>query len=346
MKDITGISVPFSAGVLFGAYLPLNFHSLIPATGITFILSVLLFCFFLRSDSCRLSCFAILSVLGALCSFNARMGAGLPPLDFPFAERALEKFCAAIDEIDFNDSRLNGLAKALLTGQRNELDEKMEEAFRISGAAHILALSGMHLALIYSLIRNCLFWMGHSPFAQTLRALLLVLSSGFYSIMTGANPSVVRAFFFIVFNETARLCPGRKAGTLSVFCSALMCQLLINPMVIKSIGFQLSYLSVLGIFTIFPKLKSWYPSEGRSFMRKIWNSAAMSISCQLSTAPLVYLRFKSFPVYFLLTNLLAIPLSSAFMIFVIISIVLKTRDPAETVGRALIDIIEIIASLT
>ena len=80
-------------------------------------------------------------------------------------------------------------------------------------------------------------------------------------------------------------------------------------------GFQLSYLAMLGIFLLFPKLDAWFPSEGRRKgpVKWMWSSMALSISCQIFTAPLVWLHFRTFPKHFLLTNLIALPLTSFLM---------------------------------
>ena len=182
--------------------------------------------------------------------------------------------------------------------------------------------------------------------------------------MTGASPSLVRAFLFILINETLRFFPDRSRHPLSVLSVALMIQLAANPLVIKSLGFQLSYLSMTGIFVIFPRLQAWLPSpasdEKISFVSRqidkltqlIWTSAAISISCQIMTAPLVWLRFHSFPQYFLLTNLLALPLTSLLMPASILSLILSAVgccphilvSITELLASALIRTLEIIAS--
>ena len=93
---------------------------------------------------------------------------------------------------------------------------------------------------------------------------------------------------------------------------ALVLQLAFSPSAIRSVGFQLSYAAMLGIFLIHPWLSSFYPSAGKrpDPVRKIWEAASLSLSCQVTTAPIVWICFRSFPVYFLITNLIAIPLTT------------------------------------
>ena len=269
-----------------------------------------------------------------------------------------------IDGIGWGRRQTAGLLRALLSGDRGALDPAVAAAFRAAGASHILALSGLHLGIIYGIVTKCLSILGRSPAAFAIRSCITVLLCAFYTLMTGASPSLVRAFLFILINETLRFFPDRSRHPLSVLSVALMIQLVANPLVIKSLGFQLSYLSMTGIFVIFPRLQAWLPSpasdEKISFISRqidkltqlIWTSAAISISCQIMTAPLVWLRFHTFPQYFLLTNLLALPLTSLLMPASILSLILSAVgccphilvSITELLASALIRTLEIIAS--
>jgi competence protein ComEC len=214
-----------------------------------------------------------------------------------------------IESIPFEKKETNALITALIAGDRSEIPVYITEAFRSSGASHILALSGLHLGIIYVMIRRCLFPLGNSPEAEKARAVLVILSCGIYTLCTGAGASIVRAFLFILLNETARL-TGRHGSTASVLFSALLIQLIIDPGSIESVGFQLSYAAMAGIAFIFPHIKGlWKEDRRKSPMKWIWDSAAMSIACQMTTGPLAYLYFGTFPQYFLLTNLIALPLT-------------------------------------
>ena len=206
------------------------------------------------------------------------------------------------------------LVKALLLGERTALPAGVVSAFRLSGASHILALSGLHMGIIYLLVSKGLSVFGNAPATRYMRSATVVLFCLFYTLMTGCGPSLVRAFLFIVLNEVRKLLPHRHGSPASVLCTALIFQLLLAPDNIKSLGFQLSYLAVTGIVLLYPSLKTWLPQKlNRGAARLIWNSAALSLSCQVFTAPLVFLRFGTFPKYFLLTNLLALPLTTALV---------------------------------
>lgn len=265
-------------------------------------------------------------------------------------------FRSMISSIPFPHEGTASLVNALLTGDRSSLDDSVMNSFRDSGASHILALSGLHLGIIYGILLKVTSIFGKHPTVKTIRSLIIISLCGIYTLATGASPSLVRAFLFILVNETARL-THRSNNPLRVYCAALFIQTAINPQVISSTGFQLSYLAMAGIFLLYPALKKWYPQEEAagdmliekgagltesdglegvmidkgccrasrcwtSWMktivsaapRKIWDAAALTISCQVFTGPLAWWKFGTFPKYFLLTNLLSLPLTSAVML--------------------------------
>ena len=265
-------------------------------------------------------------------------------------------FRSMISSIPFPHEGTAPLVNALLTGDRSSLNSNVMNSFRDSGASHILALSGLHLGIIYGILLKVTSIFGKHPTVKAVRSLIIISLCGIYTLATGASPSLVRAFLFILVNETARL-THRSNNPLRVYCAALFIQTAINPQVISSTGFQLSYLAMAGIFLLYPALKKWYPQEEAagdmliekgagltesdglegvmldkgccrarrcrtSWMktivsaapRKIWDAAALTISCQVFTGPLAWWKFGTFPKYFLLTNLLSLPLTSAVML--------------------------------
>ena len=229
-----------------------------------------------------------------------------------------------LDSIPFDGKHSGAIIKALLTGDRSSLPRATVSAFRRSGASHILALSGLHLGVIYVFIGKILSLLGNSRGARMLRGTLAVALCGVYTAVTGASASTVRAFLFILINETGRSLSGRARSPLGTFCTALTIQLAINPSLISSAGFQMSYLAMLGITVLYPALESWYPgSSGKDPLRAIWKSAAMSVSCQAFTAPAAWIHFHSFPPYFLITNLIALPLTELVIVLAAIAALLE-----------------------
>ena len=196
--------------------------------------------------------------------------------------------------------------------------------FRSSGAAHLLALSGLHLGVIYLILSRLLSPLGNSRAARALRSAVTVGLCGIYTLATGAGPSIVRAFLFISTGECAKLLRMRRitpAGTLSL---ALTVQLALRPGLISSAGFQMSYLAMLGIVALYPRLEAWYPPGSRHDpMRRIWKAAALSVSCQLFTAPVAWWHFRTFPRYFLMANLLGLPLTEAVIVTAVATLLLQ-----------------------
>ena len=291
-------------------------------------------------------------ILGLFCAFNASMiyEDGFQKL-IRAAAHGAEGLRGIIRSIPFRDTGTAPLLNALLTGDRSGLSPATVTAFRQSGASHILALSGLHMGIIYLLFDKLTGILGHSPAARHIRFWLIIAGAGYFTFMTGASPSIVRAFLFITINEILRLyC--KPGNAVRVLCLALLVQLVIQPGVISTLGFQLSYLAMAGVFILYPVMEKWYP-ESRSPLRWIWKMAAMSVSCQAFTGPLVWLRFHTFPRYFLLANLFALPVVTVLMTVAVATIVLQTLGicpqaavwATDTAARLLTWILEVIASL-
>lgn len=305
-RDLGLVSIPFAVGAAAGLHMP--WQAGVPALCLTGA------CIFLtskrRSDDYIIP--LLFLFLGIFCGISGRetsLHASGP------AGNAAERLRSLIDSIPFAYERSGPLVKALLTGDRSGLDSGTISVFRASGASHILALSGLHLGLIHLMIKRCAAILGNSRAACIIRASLTTACAGFYTLMTGASPSTVRAFLFIAAGEWAGVSPGRRGSPKRSLLLALTIQSALSPASLESVSFQMSYLAMCGIVFILPGLQKWYPDGGKraGLMRRIWNAAALSISCQIFTAPLAWMRFHTFPKYFLLTNILALPLSSAAM---------------------------------
>jgi len=240
---------------------------------------------------------------------------------------ACEALKSLIDSIPFAHSTTSSLIKALLTGDRSELGRDIISTFRDSGASHLLALSGLHLGFIYSILSRLVSIIGNTPSAKTFRACLIIAFSTFYTLMTGTSPSTVRALIFITINELCRLNPERRHNMFRIIPSSLLIQLAITPSVIGTVGFQLSYAAICGLFLIGTPLQRWYPSGSKlNVLKKVWDSAAISIGCQVFTAPLAWYYFHSFPSHFILTNLMALPLTSSIMALAVICLTLSAAE--------------------
>lgn len=357
--DMAALAIPFTAGAAAGC-LACQAVGGFPAWGWSLVSlgAILLFLLFACSGRWSVPVLAALFFcLGAFCQLSQ---AQLPPSGSPpaFATDACDALKRRIARIPYPHERSAGLVQALMTGDRSALSRDTIAVFRNSGASHILALSGLHLGLIYLLIRRILSFAGNTPVARCIRCVLTLAATGFYTLMTGAGPSIVRAFLYICIREVSALAPGRRSDPARILLCALTLQLAFRPPIIGNAGFQLSYLAMLGITTLYPRLQAWYPEpqtrlERADPMRRIWNAAALTISCQLFTAPLAWIRFHTFPKYFLLTNLLSLPLSSAVMTVSAITVALSAAGlcPSllvrldDSLIQVLLSVLEIISTM-
>ncbi|MGN1232062.1 MAG: ComEC/Rec2 family competence protein [Candidatus Cryptobacteroides sp.] len=356
--DIGEISVTFAAGVAAGTFLVSAFHNptLCYFIGETFLTACLatmlvLHCREYRSRWLAGIIFFLSGMYIASISDISSVGINGSGLAMKAAGWATS-LKNVMDSIPFRDEMTAPLLKALLTGDRSGLPGDIVRNFRTSGASHILALSGLHLGIIYIFIRRILFVIGNTPIAKIIRSLATISISGLYTLATGASPSLVRAFLFILLNESAHLLH-RDSHPERVLCAALTLQLAINPGNITSPGFQLSYLAMGGILFLFPVLKSWFATDGVfSPMKKIWDAAVLAISCQVFTAPAAWYHFRTFPANFLITNLLALPVTSLLMTLAVPSVLLACLGECpglllkatEFLARTLLFIIEVISS--
>ena len=320
MKNHSGIvylSFPFAAGVAAAALAARPFGCALCSSAAVIVLFFLCIHQSGRSELCMTLLFFF---TGVLCWSSSYL---CPPP--PSVRNGYSGAIAGIlDRIPFEGEHSGPIIKALLTGDRSGLPKATVASFRRSGASHILALSGLHLGVIYVFIGNILSLLGNSRAARLLRGTLSITLCGIYTAATGASASTVRAFLFILINETGRSLSGRARSPLGTFCTALTVQLAWKPALIASAGFQLSYLAMLGITLLYPVLEPWYPGSSRKDpLRAIWKSAAMSVSCQLFTAPAAWIHFHSFPPYFLITNLITLPLTELVIVLAAIAAVLE-----------------------
>lgn len=321
-NEISRISVPLAAGVLAAAVL---FSRMDNVSGWRYI------------DTAVIQALLCLSVAPALAD-GGRLRSSLPFWYVIFFLCGLLRFCTSdlilystasgdgtdgelfrpayeavrtlIEEMPFADSGNNALAKALILGDRSSLPKEVISAFRNAGAAHLLALSGMHLGVLYLIANRILSLAGNTPVLRKIRNVTVIALTGAYTLLCGSGPSLVRAWLFIALNESGKLL-GRPQPPQQTYCAALTLHLLIRPGSIMETGFQLSYLAMAGIVFIWPLVKDWIEEDGA--ISRIWKAATLSISCQLFTAPLSYFIFGTFPRYFLITNLFAAPLMTVVM---------------------------------
>lgn len=319
-RDMSGIALPFAAGVatvVLGGGLSNVSHSIYSALAFSVIVSSVIFLLHpvhgvfpsavIRITICL--CLASCGIISGIYAETASAGRQDFEVLLESAGISGRAMGAAIDSLNFRNPDTNAILKALIIGDRSDIPVHITEAFRSSGASHILALSGLHLGIIYGIVAKILSIFGNSPLARSIRSIAIILICGLYTLAVGAGPSIVRASLFILIGETATL-TGRFKNTGSILMAALLIHLTIIPLDLSEVGFQLSYAAMAGIAFIYPGLRGFWPdpSGRRNPLYLIWETASLSISCQITTGPLAYMYFGTFPLCFILTNLIALPL--------------------------------------
>jgi competence protein ComEC len=208
--------------------------------------------------------------------------------------------------------REQGIASALVLGITDGLDHETLSAYSATGAMHVLAVSGLHISIIYLLI----LWMckpilkyKSGPWILAIVSLIILWG---YAFITGLSPSVLRAVTMFSFVAIAK--PTRQFTNIyNILAVSAYFLLVYDPFLIMSVGFQLSYIAVLGIVYLQPGLNQlWTPKN--YLLNETWTVTTVSIAAQIATLPLGLYYFHQFPNYFLITNLLVIPASFVVLI--------------------------------
>jgi len=212
---------------------------------------------------------------------------------------------------------------ALTLGYTDEISPDVFVGYSASGAVHILSVSGLHVGIVYGFLLWFLgLFLKNNRFAQTLKGVIIVVAMWAYAFLTGLSPCVMRAAWMFSFVALA-LCVARKSEIYnSVFASAFLI-LLIAPFNLFQIGFQLSYAAVLSIVYFSLPAHKILKTKNKIVVWA-WNLTIVSIAAQIGTAPFALYYFHQFPLYFLLTNFIAIPLSSIIIYLAIITLALSS----------------------
>ena len=192
------------------------------------------------------------------------------------------------------------VANALILGDKDLLSAETRKTFSSAGAMHVLAVSGLHVGIVLYLLM--LFFSQFPRVFSRKRALILALLLIWcYAGLTGFSPSVLRAtIMFTILSMSTVI--GRKGNNLNTLFFSAFLMLLWNPSFIYDIGFQLSYLAMIGIFTLYPPLSKLFYLPFKPF-RWLWEGTAVGFAAQISTFPLTLYYFHQFPNFFLITNI-------------------------------------------
>lgn len=201
-----------------------------------------------------------------------------------------------------------GVASAILLGFDDRLDNELRKIYSNTGAAHILCVSGMHVGVVFLIINTMLAFLNRRKYGKILKAILLLLFIWSYAFITGLAPAVLRASImisFVVFSNALN----RPKETWNTIAASAFFLLIANPNLLIDVGFQLSYFAVIAIISLQPKISNLIHVP-TWLGRNTWDLIAVSLAAQVGTAPLSILYFHQFPSWFILTNLIVMPVST------------------------------------
>lgn len=220
------------------------------------------------------------------------------------AEQVRDKLVALLAATKLEKEE-RSVVSALTLGYRTELEPETRDYFASTGAMHVLAVSGLHVGLIYLIISSLLSGINRGKIGSAVYPATLIIFLWTYAFITGFSPSVQRAtvmFSFVIVGNILRR-PVNIYNSLSASALVLM---LYNPDVIFEVGFQLSYLAVFGIVLLQPPMANMLKLQNK-MLKWAWSLFTVSVAAQLATFPLGLFYFNQFPNFFWLSNFFVIP---------------------------------------
>ncbi|HEY0750052.1 MAG TPA: ComEC/Rec2 family competence protein [Chitinophagaceae bacterium] len=223
----------------------------------------------------------------------------LPGSDKAYLESLLFKSRANTIDIlkrNIHGEKEQGLAEALLIGYKYDLDKNLLQAYSNTGVVHIIAISGLHLALIYGLLVFATRFLGRRKL-YWLRIGIILLGIWSFTLLAGAQPSVLRAAVMFSFIGLGELL-GRKTSIYNSLALSAFVLLIVNPFFLWDVGFQLSYAAVFSIVVFFRPIYNWFYFKNK-LIDSIWKLNAVTIAAQLFTLPISIYHSTSFHCWFL-----------------------------------------------
>jgi competence protein ComEC len=205
-----------------------------------------------------------------------------------------------------------GIAEAMLIGYKNDLSSSINQIYTDAGVSHVIAISGMHLGLIYMIVDIIFSWFFKKRQLHLISLLITLPALWIFSFITGASASVIRSaimFSFIIIGNVTT----KRSNTLNALFGAAFLMLAVNPDTITDIGFQLSFAAVLSIVLFYQKIRTIIFTKNK-ILQYGWSFVALSIAAQIITTPLLLIYFQRFSTYSILNNIIVVPISSMVLI--------------------------------
>ncbi|MEP6845950.1 MAG: ComEC/Rec2 family competence protein [Panacibacter sp.] len=222
-----------------------------------------------------------------------------------------------------------GVAEALMIGYREDLDKDLVQAYSNTGVVHIIAISGLHLGMIYGLMVWLFSFFKRYRLTKWIKPFAILFVLWLFTLVAGAVPSILRSavmFTFIVIGEAMN----KRSNMYNTLAASAFCMLVFNPFMLWDVGFLLSYAAVISIITFMKPVYGWLYYKNK-LLDKIWGLTAVTLSAQILTVPIVVFYFHQFPNFFLITNFVAVPLSGFILYGEILLLIFSFLRPLANV---------------
>ncbi len=216
------------------------------------------------------------------------------------------------------------IIQALVLGEKKDIDKNLYSEYAAAGAIHILAVSGLHVGILYIILAFLLKPLMRWKLGIYLHSIIIVLLLWGFAVLSGLSPSVTRAVTMFSFFAVAKLFD-RETNSINTLFLSFLALLIINPLWLFQVGFQLSYLAVFFIVWLQPLFYKAGYSKYR-IVRKIWAIVSVTICAQIGVLPLSLYYFHQFPGLFLVTNIVVLPFLTVLMCGGILIVLLASLD--------------------
>lgn len=218
--------------------------------------------------------------------------------------------------------RYRGIAEALMLGWRGDLEPDLQTQFRDAGIMHMLCVSGLHVGLLAAIVGWLLFFVGKDRRGRLIRSSIQLVTIWLFVIVTGMSPATIRAaLMFSLFIVSYGI--SRRTDSLNLLAAAAIAMLTVNPMLLFNVSWQLSLSAVTGILLMQPAI--------RLYRNLLWKAALVSIAATLATLPVSLTTYHQIQPYFLLANVVIVPVSGFLLGFSLLYMVLPCAVTATLV---------------
>ena len=308
--------------------------------GVFVLLCVLLALTVLLRRYSRLSTLCILSasfVLGVFLALESIERNYEPLFSLPVADRVeeslsfhREKMLHIYEEVGLSDE-VRSVVSAMTLGERQDISQSLKQAYRVTGAAHVFAMSGLHISIIFMFI-TMLLPTRFFPVASAAMQMLLLWT---FVFLVGLHPSILRAAVMFTCYSLCRLL-SRSTRSIDILILAATLLIIYNPQWLFDIGFQMSFMAMVGILLLCKRIQSILPYR---FLRYPWGIVAVTISATLGTAPLIAHYFGRLSCYGLLANLIVSPCALLILFLAFLLLLLAYLQPYLTILSSLTSLV-------